>query len=142
MVEHRILYRVPYGQVDRMGFLYHSHYLELFDMGRTELIRSLGISNLEMEQRGYELPVLKAEISYHMPAGYDDVLEIRTRISRMPSATITFEYEIYRRITPDSEKLEEKPITVGSVRLAFISAETKRAVRPPQFVTELLAPYF
>jgi len=139
MVENKTLYRVPYGQVDRMGFLYHSHYLELFDLGRTELIRALGISNLQIEERGYELPVLKAEVTYRMPAKYDDILEIRTRVSKMPSVTITFEYEVYRRV---GEKTEEKPITVGSVRLAFISAKTKRAVRPPQFIMDVLQPYF
>lgn len=142
MIENKILYRVPYGQVDRMGFLYHSHYLELFDVGRTELIRALGISNLEIENKGYELPVLKAEISYRMPAMYDDILEIRTRISKMPSVTITFEYEIYKRVSEGSDKVEEKPITTGCVKLAFISTATKHAVRPPKFIVDLLRPYF
>jgi len=142
VIEHKTKYRVPYGDVDRMGFLYHSHYLELFDIGRTEMMRSLGFSNLKLEESGYQMPVFKAEINYMRPALYDDLLEIRTQIQRMPEATVVFNYEIYRHVNPESDKLEEQPITTGKVRLAFMNPATKRAVRPPQFLKDLLSKYF
>ena len=82
--------RVRYGEVDRMGFLYHEHYVAYFDVARTEFIRSLGISNLEIEEEGIMLPVLNVTVDYKNPAYYDDVLTIRTTLKGMPSAKITF----------------------------------------------------
>ena len=125
--------RVRYGEVDRMGFLYHSHYVEYFDVARTELIRSLGISNLELEEKGIMLPVVKLEIKYGIPANYDDELTIRTTLREMPGVTITFHYEVLRG---------EQTLTTGSVTLAFMRSDTKKAVRPPKELLDLLTPYF
>ena len=135
MIKSSFQYRVPYSQVDKMGFLYHSHYLELFDLGRTELLRNFGFSVLDLEKQGYELPVCKVEISYKSPAFLDDILEIRTFIKKKPGVVFQFQYEIYKQ-------LEEKPITLGTVKLAFMDAKTKKAVRPPQFILDLMSPYF
>ncbi len=79
MISYDYNIRVPYGDVDRMGFLYHAHYVRYFDMARTELIRSLGITNLELEEQGVMLPVLNVNINYGTPAHYDDLLTIRLR---------------------------------------------------------------
>ena len=49
---HDIEFRVRYGETDRMGVVYHAEYLAWCEMGRTEYIRSLGMSYAEMERRG------------------------------------------------------------------------------------------
>lgn len=134
MITHETEFRVPYGDVDRMGFLYHSHYVELFDMGRTELMRSVGLSNAEIEAGGVMLPVLKVEVDYKNPAYYDDLLTIRTILRELPGVKIRFEYEVFR---PGGER-----ITTGSVTLAFMHADTKTACRPPRELIEKLAPFF
>ena len=134
MITHDTPFRVPYGDVDRMGFLYHSHYVELFDMGRTELMRSIGLPNAEIEADGVMLPVLKVEVNYRNPAYYDDLLTIRTTLSEMPGVKIRFDYEVFRE--------NGDRITTGSVTLAFMHADTKTACRPPQRLLEKLAPFF
>lgn len=62
MISYDYNIRVPYGDVDRMGFLYHAHYVRYFDMARTELIRSLGITNLELEEQGVMLQIGRAHV--------------------------------------------------------------------------------
>ncbi len=128
--------RVRYGEVDMMGFLYHSHYVELFDLGRNNLLRKLGRTYREVEAEGVMMPVLQVHIDYKAPAHYDDLLIVRSSLREMPKGVkITFHYEVFRAET-------EELLTTGSVTLAFMDAKTHRPVRPPQSLLDIFAPYF
>jgi acyl-CoA thioester hydrolase len=95
-VIHETTIRVRYGEVDRMGVVYHSHYLPYFEVGRTEFLRSLGRTYLEVEESGMLLVVADAGLKFHKPAGYDDVLRIRTRLASASGVRLVFEYEVDR----------------------------------------------
>ena len=86
---HDIEFRVRYGETDRMGVVYHPEYLAWCEMGRTEYIRSLGMSYAEMEQRGVPLVVAEASIRYHAPARYDDKIRVSTVLSRLGSRKVS-----------------------------------------------------
>ena len=91
---HDIEFRVRYGETDRMGVVYHAEYLAWCEMGRTEYIRSLGMSYAEMERRGVPLAVAEASIRYHAPARYDDRVRVSTVLTRLGSRALTFDYVI------------------------------------------------
>ncbi|HEY5546577.1 MAG TPA: thioesterase family protein [Gemmatimonadaceae bacterium] len=91
---HDIEFRVRYGETDRMGVVYHAEYLAWCEMGRTEYIRSLGMSYAEMERRGVPLAVAEARIRYHAPARYDDLIRVSTVLTRLGSRGLTFDYVI------------------------------------------------
>ena len=133
MITHKTEVRVRYGEVDQMQFLYHAHYVDYFDVARTEFIRALGITNKEMEARGLMLPVINVNINYGIPANYDDLLTIHTTLKEMPGVKITFHYEVFRG---------EQKLTTGSVTLAFMDSATNRAIRPPQYMIDLFSPHF
>lgn len=89
--------RVRYAETDRMGVAYYGNYLTWFEVGRTDLLRQLGDSYRDMEEKDrIFLPVIEAHCRYHQPARYDDVIEIRTRASRPSRAQIRFDYELAR----------------------------------------------
>ena len=89
--------RVRYAETDKMGVAYYANYFVWFEVGRTELLRSLGWSYREMEAAGVSLPVIEAHCEYRLPARYDDVLEIVTRGVLRSPARIEFQYAITRR---------------------------------------------
>src|SRR5687768_12797566 len=91
---HDIEFRVRYGETDRMGVVYHAEYLAWCEMGRTEYIRSLGMSYADMERRGVPLAVAEANIRYHAPARYDDRIRVTTVLTRLGSRGLTFDYLI------------------------------------------------
>jgi acyl-CoA thioester hydrolase len=86
--------RVRYGETDQMGVVYHAEYLVYCEIGRTELIRDLGMTYAAMEARGCLLAVSDASLRYHAPARYDDSLRIETRLTDLRSRSVTFEYTI------------------------------------------------
>jgi acyl-CoA thioester hydrolase len=93
--------RVTYRMTDKMGFVYYGNYMELFEMGRSELLRSSGREYSEMEAAGYHLPVIHAEADYIAPARYNDVLTIHTRAHLASRVRLEFDYEIFREGEPD-----------------------------------------
>ncbi len=88
--------RVRYGEVDRMGVAYHGHYLVYFEQGRTELLRSLGVTYRAVEEAGTLLMVVEAAVKYERPAHYDDLLTVRTRLTQVRRVRLSFEYEVLR----------------------------------------------
>lgn len=91
----RVNVRVIYGDTDAMGIVYHGNYLRWFEVGRTELFRTLGIVYRDLEARGYYLPLTKAYCHYHAPARYDDILVIETSIADWGRASIRFDYVVW-----------------------------------------------
>ena len=79
-----------------MGFLHHSRYLQYFEMGRVELLRSLGHSYADLEREGVFFVVTKAEIQYRAPARYDDELTLVTRLVRQTTVRYDHQYELKR----------------------------------------------
>lgn len=93
---HEMEIRVRYSETDSMGFLHHGNYFSYFEMGRTELFRSQGGNYREMEEKGYLLVVSKIECRYRRPARYDDVLTLRTTLSKVSGAKLEHNYELFK----------------------------------------------
>jgi acyl-CoA thioester hydrolase len=92
--EHTIAIRVRYPEVDAMGYLHHSRYLQYFEIGRVELLRSLGVSYADLEQQGIFFVVTRAEVRYRSPAKYDQELTLTTRVARRTSVRFDHEYTL------------------------------------------------
>jgi acyl-CoA thioester hydrolase len=95
---HDVTVRVRYAETDQMGVVYHSNFLIWFEVGRVELMRSLGFDykHLEAEHDTY-LVVGEAHCRYHHPARYDELLIVRTRILEAKTRTLKFGYEVFRQ---------------------------------------------
>ncbi|MGQ0551642.1 MAG: acyl-CoA thioesterase [Planctomycetota bacterium] len=86
--------RPRYGEVDRMGIVYHAHYLVYFDIARTEFLRASGSAYSEIEQRGIRLAVVHAEVEYLSPARYDQELSVHVLVTEISGASLRFAYQL------------------------------------------------
>lgn len=127
--------RIRYGETDQMGYLYYGNYALLFEIGRVEAIRSMGISYKYMEEEmGIMMPVLSLESRYLAPAKYDELVTIRTILKELPSKMIEFHHEILNE--------EGKIIHKGIVKLFFVDMETNKRVSTPEYLLKSLKDYF
>lgn len=95
--EIRTSLRVRYPETDRMGVVYHAHYLVWFELGRTELMRGLGATYGKLEdEQGISFPVIAAGARYRFPARYDELLTVCTKLVEIGRARVRFEYRILR----------------------------------------------
>jgi acyl-CoA thioester hydrolase len=110
--------RVRYAETDQMGHAHHMNYLAWFELGRTELMRVNGLSYAQLERDGVLLPVARAELSYRKGAGYDERVEIRTRVMEVRSRSVTFGYEAIRAD-------DDVQLAIGSTTLVCTDADLK-----------------
>lgn len=129
MIMHEIKHRVRYAETDQMRFVYYANYAVFFEMGRVELIRSLGVTYKDIEESGVAMPVLDLQIKFLKPAYYDQLLTIKTMLKEIPNTRIKLEYEILNR--------ENTLLTLGATTLVFIDGKTLKPVHCPDI---LLAP--
>jgi len=114
-----------------MGVAYHGHYLAWYEMGRTELMRDLGCAYGELERRdGIFFPVVEVGSRYLVPARYDDVLQVHTRLAFVGGARVRFEYELIR-------ETDGQLLATGFTEHAAVGAEG-RPVRMPAELRRML----
>lgn len=116
--------RIRYSETDQMGYCYYGNYAQFFEIGRVETLRALGVSYKSLEERGVMLPVMEFKVKYHLPAKYDDLIEIKTIIKNVPTAKIEFDYEIRNE--------EGQLLTTAYTSLVFISANTMKPMQAPE----------
>jgi acyl-CoA thioester hydrolase len=132
MILSRTEVTVRYAETDMMGVVYHANYLTWFEIGRTQLMKEIGMPYTRLEAEGYRLPVLEVSAKFLRPAVYDDTLTILTALRERPILRIRLEYEVRRG--------DELLATGGSMH-AFIDREGK-PVRPPAWAVERLGEFF
>lgn len=131
MISFKTQVRVRYGETDQMGYVYYGKYAEYFEVGRVELIRSMGLSYKSIEEQGIWMPVADFSIKYHRPGRYDDLLTVNTILKELPRSSFLTHYEV------TNEK--EEMIVTGQVKLAFFHAEKMIPVRVPSFILDAVS---
>lgn len=127
--------RVRYGETDMMGYLYYGNYAQLYEIGRVETMRSLGLTYRDLEVvYGVMMPVVHVDARYILPAKYDEELNIRTILLELPSRMIVFENEIFNE--------EMQMIHKAVVKLFFIEMSSGKKVSCPEYMLEKLRPLF
>lgn len=122
--------RVRYSETDQMGVVYHGNYAQFFELGRTEWLRTLGVTYKDMEINGIMLPVISLTCNFKKSAIYDDVLTIETFLIKKPMVKIEFDY----KITNQNNDL----ICTGNSVLAFMDMKNNRPTRCPNYLLESL----
>lgn len=122
--------RVRYGETDQMGVVYHGNYAQYFEIGRVEWLRKAGLSYKQMEADGVMLPVISLNVKFKKSARYDDLIKVKTRLVKMPSSTIEFDYEIVNEAG--------EILTIGNTTLVFIDIHRNRPTRCPKYLLDKL----
>ncbi|WP_152287591.1 acyl-CoA thioesterase [Flavicella marina] len=134
MIENKTPLKIRYSETDQMGYAHHGNYAQYFEIGRLELLHDLGISYKKMEEEGIILPVYSINTRFIKPAKFDDSLTLKTILRELPTARITFEYEIYNA---DNEK-----ITTGDTTLVFVDTQKNRPIKIPDTLLTKMISHF
>lgn len=117
--------RVRYKDTDQMGLVYYANYFVWFEVGRSEFLRSLGMSYKSLEQSEIFLPVIEAYCEYKYPARYDDELRVVTILKTLQEVRLGFHYDIFR-IDPVEKK--DLLLVSGETRHAFVNKKGRPLV--------------
>ncbi|HVS91455.1 MAG TPA: thioesterase family protein [Mucilaginibacter sp.] len=134
MFEYTTKIRVRYGETDQMGYMYYGNYAEFYEVGRVEMLRSLGMTYRGMEESGIMMPVSEMHCKYLKPALYDEEISVKVIMEKMPGVKIHFKYELYNP--------KQELINTGDTLLVFVNMKTNRPCLPPQEFIDKLKPFF
>ena len=129
---HETKIRIRYKDTDRLGVVYYGNYLTFFEVGRAELMRSLGMPYSKLEAEGLSLVVTEAAAKYHGNVGYDALVAVKTAISEARGARVRFEYKVWS---------EEGSLLVTGHTVHACVNSSKRPCRIPSEVKALLGKY-
>lgn len=121
--------RVRYADTDQMHGVYNGRYFEYFEVGRADLMRSLGMTYRQFEAAGFFLPLIEAYAKYLRQIQYDDLIEVVSMLKEIPAARLRIDYEILR----DGEKMTE-----GFTVHSFVDVKSGKPVRAPKIFLDLL----
>lgn len=135
MLKHYTELRVRYADTDQMKYAYNGKYFEYFEVGRTEMMREVGLPYDVIEKNGIFMPVIETKIHFISPAFYDELLLIETRVEKLPTAKVHIDHII---------KVEKRNAVIceGYVELAFLDAKTRRPTRAPGFFIDAIKIYY
>jgi len=127
--------RIHYALTDQMGVVYHGHYAQFYEIGRTEALRSLDLTYKEVEASGVIMMVTEIHSKFLRPAVYDDLITVVTTVKELPlHHKIIFHSEIFNE--------KDKLLNIGDVILYFIDAKTMKRTTMPENMREKLVEYF
>ena len=97
MKHHSMNIRVYYEDTDLGGVVYYANYLRFIERARSEWIREIGIDQIKMrDDEKIIFVVTKLKADYLVPANFDDVLTINTKIKVVSPVRTYFYQNIYR----------------------------------------------
>ncbi len=127
--------RIHYALTDQMGVVYHGHYAQFYEIGRTEAIRQIGYSYKDIEAMGIIMPVVDIHSRFLRPAKYDDLITVKTSLREIPTHhKIIFHSEIYNQ--------NDELLNTGDVTLYFMHAASMKRCNMPDELKEKLEKYF
>jgi acyl-CoA thioester hydrolase len=85
--------RVAFSDTDAQGVVYYGRYMPYFDLARVEYHRSLDMLRSDAQDREFVMRAMHVE--YHMPARFDDLIEVDVRIKRIGTSSVTYEFAAY-----------------------------------------------
>ncbi|MDN3701465.1 tol-pal system-associated acyl-CoA thioesterase [Vibrio artabrorum] len=121
---------VYYEDTDAGGLVYHSNYLKFFERARTEMLRSVGVSQHLLLEKNIGFVVRHIDIDFIQGARLDERLQVITNIYELKRATLVFCQEI---VNPDG-----KALCKAMVKVACIDNQKMKPTAMPTFIiTEL-----
>jgi acyl-CoA thioester hydrolase len=135
MLKHYSEVRVRYADTDQMKYAYNGKYFEYFEVGRTEMMREVGLPYEVIEKSGFFMPVLETKIHFFSPAFYDELLVIETKVEKLPAVKVHIDHII---------KAKERNVIIceGYVELAFIDAKTNKPTRAPKLFLDAIEKFY
>jgi acyl-CoA thioester hydrolase len=123
---------VRYAECDMQGVVFNANYLAYFDVSMTELWRAAFGGYEAMLDRGIDLVVVDARLSFRLSARFDDELTMEIAVARFGTTSIVTRHRVLR----DGEVLVE-----GEMAHVFVTREDLAKTPIPAWARDGLAPW-
>lgn len=133
MIKNNHLIKVYYRDIDQMGIVYYSRYLEYFEEARTELLNQIGLDVPSIEKKGVQLPAITSHCDYKVGAKLEQEIIIESSIENIPRSSLHIDYKILN-------SFNKQVMAIGYTKHAFLNT-SGNPIRVPEFIFNQLKIY-
>ena len=130
MIEYDFKFRVTYPDTDKMGTMHHANYAKYYEAARWELFRSIGVSYNSIEEAGVMCPVINMNFKFIKPTRYDELLTVKTTLTKIKGVRAWFTYHLYNEI---NELINE-----AETEITFVGKNNWKPCSPPDFLSKAI----
>ena len=123
-------YKIRYAETDQMGVVHHGNYALYLEQARIDWLERKGLDYSKLEKDGVMLPVLKMEFNFKKPLYFGETVRVDIHCVGEPKVKIEFDYKLYN---PNDDL-----VATATVVLAFVSTTSRRPIRCPKELLEVL----
>ena len=133
----RVRVQVAWGDCDPAGIVFYPRFYAWMDQSSHLLAREMGVrreDQIPPNPDAVGFPLVASQADYLAPAYMDDLLEVRTWVSRVGRSSLRLRHEIVR-LTHDGEQL----LVRGAEERVFIGRDAHGGMRPRELTAEMRA---
>jgi len=129
--------RVYYEDTDSGGVVYYANYLKFMERARTELLRSFGFQQDQLQQElGIIFAVRSANIQYMKPARFNDELNVITSITSLRKASVLFKQTVQLASSLQNDNVAGAVLAEADIKIACLKTETFKPESIPASIKE------
>ena len=87
--------RVRFADTDLQAIVFNANYLTYYDVAWTEYLRAVGFEWKDLLALGADTVLARTTMEFKSPAKFDEILEVHTRVSKIGTTSLIFDFEIY-----------------------------------------------
>jgi acyl-CoA thioester hydrolase len=114
--------RVRFADTDLQAIVFNANYLTYYDVAWTEYFRAVGFEWKDLLALGVDTVLARTTMEFKSPARFDEILQVHTRVSKIGTTSLTFEFEIYPE---DEDRL------IGSAASLYVCVDPKTLKSSP-----------
>ena len=114
--------RVRFADTDLQAIVFNANYLTYYDVTWTEYFRAVGFEWKDLLALGVDTVLARTTMEFKSPARFDEILEVHTRVSKIGTTSLTFEFAIY----PQGEDR-----LIGSATSLYVCVDAKTLKSTP-----------
>ena len=126
-IKHSITIGVRFQEVDSLKIVWHGHYANYFEDGRTALGKKYEIDYSDIKAAGFIAPIVHFSCDFIKPATYGQQLKICTHLFKRESSKLEFYYEIMDNDTCDI-------LTTGMTTQVLMDHQKRLIMTMPEFL--------
>ena len=132
--------RVRWGDVDAAGIIFYGSYIRFFEIGETELFRTVGLPYGKVfDDLNIWLPRVHLECDFHRAAQMDDLLQVSVHVGKIGRTSLRLNFEVRKK--NEAGEIEETLMATAHFVLVATDREDLKPLPVPEQLRHALEPY-
>ena len=130
MLTSKLPIRIYYEDTDAGGVVYYANYLEFFERGRTEFLRTYNIQQDTLLEKNIAFVVKKVDAYYIKPALFNQLISVETEVLTHRKVSLMFRQKVFNE--------NRELLCQADTLIACVNLQKMKAIAIPTEIIEVI----